>query len=127
MKKIAVVIAELGMPGGAEKVAADLALEFQRRQYEVTIIKFDRSLPGEQLHELPCRIIDIQVPERKGSLLVQLAILSQRAWRFRRIFRREQFDHIFSFLEAANLPTVLASSRAVLSMHLDPGVLTRKE
>lgn len=126
-KKIAIVIAELGMPGGAEKVAADLAIEFHRQQHEVTIIKFDRSYPGEQLHEVPCRIIDIDVPERRGGMPTQLFILLQRAHRFRHIFRHEQFDHIFSFLEAANLPTVLATRNATLSMHLDPNVLTRKE
>lgn len=126
-KKIAMVIAELGMPGGAEKVAADLAVEFHRRRHEVTIIKFDRPYPGEQLHKVPCRIIDIDVPERRGGMLTQLFILLQRTRRFRRIFRHEQFDHIFSFLEAANLPTVLATRNATLSMHLDPNVLTRKE
>ena len=33
MKKIAIVIARLGMPGGAEKVAADLAEEFHRYSF----------------------------------------------------------------------------------------------
>jgi glycosyltransferase involved in cell wall biosynthesis len=127
MKKIAIVIAELGMPGGAEKVAADLAVAFHRLQHEVTIIKFDRALPGEQLHQVPCRIVDIGVPERAGGLLTQLLVLLQRARRFRQVFKQEQFDHIFAFLEAANLPVVLASANAVLSMHLDPETLTRKE
>lgn len=127
MKKIAIVIAALGMPGGAEKVAADLAVEFHRCDYEVTVIQFTHLLPGEVPIEVPCRMLDIDIPERKGGLLVQMGIVLKRAWCFYRIFRREHFDHIFAFLEAANLPTVLASPDAVLSMHLDPDTMTRGE
>ncbi len=127
MKKIAIVIAELGMPGGAEKVAADLAVEFHRRGHTVSIVKFERPYPGEQLHTVPCRIIDVDVPERAGGLLCQLWILWQRTWRFRQVFRQEQFDHIFAFMEAANLPTVLASAKSVLSIHKGPEAVTSKE
>ena len=127
MKKIAIVIALLEMPGGAEKVAADLAVEFHRRAYDVTVIKFDRLLPGEVLLDVPCPVLDVNIPEREGNLLVQIGIMLKRAWCFRRIFRREKFDHIFAFLEAANLPAVLASSNAVLSIHLDPDTMTRSE
>lgn len=127
MKKIAIVIAVLDMPGGAEKVAADLAVEFHRRDYDVTVIKFDHLLPGEVLLEVPCRVLEVDIPERTGGFLTQAGILLKRAWCFRRIFQREKFDHIFSFMEAANLPTALVAPGAVLSVHLDPGTLTRSE
>lgn len=127
MKKIAIVIAELAAPGGAEKVAVDLAEEFRQRQYEVTVVKFARLPPGTIRHELPVRMINLDLPERPGGLLTQLAILLQRAWQFRKLFRQERFDHIFSFLEAANVPCVLACPNAVLSIHLDPGTMTRSE
>lgn len=127
MKKIAIVIAEIGMPGGAEKVATDLAAEFHRRQYEVSIIKFDRPLPGEERYPFAGRIIDVDIPERSGNTLVQLLVLLRRTLSFRRIFRREKFDYVFSFLEAANVPCALANPESVLSVHLDPGTMTRSE
>jgi glycosyltransferase involved in cell wall biosynthesis len=49
-----------------------------------------------------------------------------RAWHFWHIFNKEKFDHIFSFLEAANIPCAIASSKSVLSVHLDPNTMTRK-
>lgn len=127
MKKIAIVIAELAAPGGAEKVAADLAEEFRSRQYDVTVVKFARLPPDITRHDIPVRMINLDIPERPGGFFVQVSILLQRAWQFRRLFHREQFDHIFSFLEAANVPCALASPDSVLSVHLDPGTMTRSE
>ncbi len=127
MKKIAIVIADLRMPGGAEKVAVDLVIEFHRRGDDVTVINFDHPLPKGALYEVPCRVLDINMPGHKGGILVQIGLLLKRAWCFHRIFQRVKFDHIFSFMEAANLPTVLVAPNAVLSVHLDPGTLTRSE
>jgi glycosyltransferase involved in cell wall biosynthesis len=127
MKKIAIVIAELAAPGGAEKVAVDLAEEFRQRDYEVTIVKFARLPPGITRHDIPVRMINLDIPERPGGLFIQVSILLQRAWQFRQLFQREQFDHIFSFLEAANVPCALACADAVLSIHLDPSTMTRSE
>lgn len=127
MKKIAIVIAELAAPGGAEKVAADLAEEFRRREYEVTVVKFARLPPDITRHEVPVRMINLDIPERPGGFFIQVAILLRRAWQFRKLFRQERFDHIFSFLEAANVPCALACPHSVLSVHLDPGTMTRSE
>lgn len=127
MKKIAIVIAELAAPGGAEKVAVDLAEEFRQRQYDVTVINFARLPPDVSRHDIPVRTINLDIPEQQGGILRQVAILVRRAWRFRRLFRQEQFDHIFSFLEAANVPCALACPDSVLSVHLDPGTMTRSE
>lgn len=127
MKKIAIVIADLVAPGGAEKVAADLAEEFRQRQYEVTIVKFAR-IPAEiERYPVSARMINLDIPEQPGGFLTQVGILLRRAWRFRQVFRREKFDHIFSFLEAANVPCALACPAAVLSVHLDPSTMTRNE
>ncbi len=127
MKKIAIVIAELAAPGGAEKVAVDLAEEFRLRHYEVTVVKFAR-LPADTIrHDIPVRMINLDIPERPGGFFTQIAILLQRAWQFRKLFQREQFDHIFSFLEAANVPCALACADSVLSVHLDPSTMTRSE
>jgi len=127
MKKIAIVIADLGADGGAEKVAADLADTFSDRGYEVSIITFISSKAGMSSYKVKAKVIPLDIPERQGGFFIQLAILLYRAWCFRKVFRQERFDHIFSFLEAANVPSVLASAKAVLSVHLDPGVMTRSE
>lgn len=127
MKKIAIVIAGLAAPGGAEKVAVDLAEEFHQRSHEVTVINFARLPPDIHCHKVSAKTIHVDVPEQPGGLFVQLGVLMRRAWAFRRIFRRERFDHIFSFLEAANVPCALASPEAVLSVHLDPGTMSRGE
>lgn len=127
MKKIAIVIAELAAPGGAEKVAVDLAEEFKQRQYDVTVIKFARLPPNITRHEVSVKTINIDVPEQPGGLLKQVFILLRRAWRFRQLFRQEQYDYIFSFLEAANVPCAIASPHSILSIHLDPNTMTRHE
>lgn len=127
MKKIAIVIAELAAPGGAEKVAVDLAEEFRQRDYEVTVVKFARLPADITRHDIPVRMINLDIPERPGGLFTQIYILLQRAWQFRKLFQREQFDHIFSFLEAANVPCALACADSVLSVHLDPSTMTRSE
>lgn len=125
MKKIAIVIAELAVPGGAEKVAADLMEEFHRRHYDVTVIRFDELDPGETAHEVPVRDIHLHIPGEAGGAAKQLLIMLKRAWQFRKIFQREKFDHIFAFLEQANIPCALASPASVLSVHLDPNTMTR--
>ena len=44
MNKIAMVIGDLGTPGGAERVAYDLASEFEQRGYELTVITFEEKI-----------------------------------------------------------------------------------
>ena len=125
-KKIAIVIADMAAPGGAEKVAADLAEEFHARKHDVTVIKFEEygDIPR---FPYPGRTIHLHLPSRKGGLPRQVFTLLRRAWYFRKVFRQEKFDHIFSFLEASNVPCVLASRDVVLSMHLDPEKMTHHE
>ncbi|MBU0654471.1 MAG: glycosyltransferase family 4 protein [Gammaproteobacteria bacterium] len=125
-KKIAIVIADMAAPGGAEKVAADLAEEFHARKHDVTVIKFEEygDIPR---FPYPGKTIHLHLPSRAGGLPRQLITLFKRAWYFRKLFRKEKFDHIFSFLEASNVPCALASRDAVLSMHLDPEKMTQHE
>lgn len=124
-KKIAIVIADMGASGGAEKVAADLAEEFHARNYDVTVIKFEEY--GDIARPYPGNTIHLHLPSKEGSLVRQVITMLNRAWHFRKVFQREKFDHIFSFLEASNVPCAIASRHAVLSMHLDPNKMTRNE
>lgn len=126
MKKIAIVIGDLGMPGGAEKVAADLATEFHQRGYDVTVITFEEKNKSGYL-QTPAKHLHVSMPSREGSILSQLALLAQRVWAFRQVFQREQFTHIFSFLESANIPCALASPLTLVSVHIDPDEWTERQ
>ncbi len=126
MKKIAVVIGDLGMPGGAEKVAADLIIEFHQRGHAVSLITFEEKNKPAYL-QVPARHLHVSMPSRAGNPLLQLGLMLQRAWAFRRVFQRERFDHVFSFLESANVPCAIASREAVLSVHIDPAVWTPRQ
>lgn len=126
MKKIAIVIGDLGMPGGAEKVAADLATEFHQRGYDVTVITFEEKNKSGYL-QTPAKHLHISMPSRAGNIISQLKLLAQRVWTFRQIFQREQFTHIFSFLESANIPCALASPLTLVSVHIDPDEWTERQ
>lgn len=126
MKKIAVVIGDLGMPGGAEKVAADLATEFHQRGYDVTVITFEEKKKSGYL-QTPAKHLHISMPSHEGNVLNQLSLLAKRVWTFRQVFQREQFTHIFSFLESANIPCALASSLTLVSVHIDPDEWTERQ
>ncbi|MEZ5476109.1 MAG: glycosyltransferase [Thiolinea sp.] len=126
MKKIAVVIGDLGMPGGAEKVAADLLTEFHRRGHAVTVITFEERTKAGYL-QTPARELHVPLPSRAGNVLVQLRLLFQRARAFRALFQQEGFDHVYAFLESANLPCALASREVVLSVHIDPDEWTFRQ
>lgn len=126
MKKIAIVIGDLGMPGGAEKVAADLATEFHQRGYDVTVITFEEKNKSGYL-QTPAKHLHVSMPSREGSIFSQLALLVQRVWTFRQVFQREQFTHIFSFLESANIPCTLASPLTLVSVHIDPDEWTERQ
>ena len=126
MKKIAMVIGDLGTPGGAERVAYDLANEFEQRGYELTVITFEEKNKPAYL-PVPGRHLHISIPSRPGGVLRQFWILLKRSWYFRRVFRREQFDHIFAFLETANVPCALVNRRSVVSVHLDPDTWTKRQ
>lgn len=126
MKKIAIVIGDLGMPGGAEKVAADLATEFHQRGYDVTVITFEEKNKSGYL-QTPAKHLHVSMPSREGSIFSQLALLAQRVWTFRQVFQRAQFTHIFSFLESANIPCALASPLTLVSVHIDPDEWTERQ
>ena len=126
MKKIAIVIGDLGMPGGAEKVAADLATEFHQRGYDVTVITFEEKNKSGYL-QTPAKHLHISMPSRAGNMVSQLKLLAKRVWVFRRVFQSEQFTHIFSFLESANIPCALASPLTLVSVHIDPDEWTDRQ
>ena len=82
MKKIAIIIPELARPGGAEKVAFDLMQEFNRRNYAVTVIRFDKLDPGEIAYEVQGEDKHLNIPNRQGGIWIQIYLLLLRAWWF---------------------------------------------
>ncbi len=113
MEKIALVISSLSS-GGGERVVATLSQEFAKK-YDVTIILFDSSNID---YEYGGTILDINCPE-KPSIISKTYNLLKRAYKLKKIFRKQKFDHIFGFMESANYPSILASRDTIASLHID--------
>lgn len=120
-KRIALVMYSLNI-GGAEKVLADLSIEYAKT-YEVTLVLFDTSL---MYYPYAGKVIDINSPASQ-SKFKKAAHLFYRAWRLRQIFRENQFDHIISFMENANLPAIMANGNVVAANHCNPNMLGKWE
>lgn len=121
MKKIALIISTM-QAGGGERVVATLSQELANH-HDVTIITFDDShidyVYGGKLICLDC-------PDKHGVVGKALNLLA-RANKLRRLFRKEQFDYIFGFMESANFPSILASRKTIASLHIDPAFLSQSE
>lgn len=113
MEKIALVISSLSS-GGGERVVATLSQEFAKT-YDVTIILFDSTNID---YEYGGSILDIDCPE-KPSVVGKTYNLLKRASKLKTIFKQQQFDHIFGFMESANYPAILASRDTIASLHID--------
>ena len=113
-RKIALVMYSLNI-GGAEKVLADLSIEYAK-EYEVTLILFDTSL---MYYSYAGQIIDLQLPALEGALKKVVNML-RRAWRLHQIFKAQRFDHIISFMENANFPAIMATRNVIASNHCNP-------
>ena len=113
MEKIALVISSLSS-GGGERVVATLSLEFAKK-YDVTIILFDCANID---YEYGGRILGIDCPD-KPSFMGKTMNLLNRAYRLKKLFNQHKFDHIFSFMESANYPSILASRNTIASLHID--------
>ena len=122
MKKIAIVIADLEL-GGGQRSALNLASAL-KKNYEVTMIL----MQDDNSHfDMPTRYLSLDCP-RSENLFVKIINVFKRRRMLSAHFREEKYDYIFSFMETANYPTVLADSSAVLSVHCDPhelGILER--
>ena len=121
MKKIALVISTM-QAGGGERVVATLSQEFARH-HDVTIIIFDNSRID---YEYGGKLICIDCPDKQG-ITGKARNLLTRSRKLRQLYRKEQFDYIFGFMESANYPSILASRKTIASLHIDPAFLSRSE
>ena len=102
--KILVVVPNL-QRGGAERVVSLLTQEWARNHDVVTVL-FDGR---DSAYAVGGRVVDLA----RGPAATMVARAAQwmtRAELLRRVMRREDPDRIFSFLEIANFPAILASA-----------------
>ena len=121
MKKAAIVIADIQL-GGGQRSALNLANALSK-DHEVTLIVFHTV---DQQYEVPYRLVNIECPD-KFNIIGKAYNVLKRAFKLRRHFQAEQYDYIFGFMETANFPTAIASSKSILSVHCNPHELTSYE
>jgi len=114
MKKIAIVIADLEL-GGGQRVAINLAHALSKNHHITFVIFKDAethyTLPGELVY-LDC--------EEKDSLVGKVFNVFKRAYKLRKLIKKEQFDYVYGFMETANFPTAMVFPDAALSVHCNP-------
>lgn len=114
MKKIAIVIADLDL-GGGQRVAVNLA-NVLAKTHQVSLVIFQ----DDEIHyESPARLVHLDCPQKK-SVLGKVFNVFKRAYKLRQLIRKEQFDHVYGFMETANFPTAMVFPRAALSVHCNP-------
>ena len=121
MKKAAIVIADIQL-GGGQRAALNFASALSK-EHEVTLIVFHTV---DQQYEVPYRLVNIECPG-KHSVVGKAYNVLKRALMLRRHFAKEQYDYIYGFMETANFPTVIASPKAILSVHCNPHEYNRYE
>ncbi len=101
--KLLVVIPSM-KSGGAERVVSLLCHEWARN-HEVILALFDARAPA---YEINARVVDLRAASTLG-IMRKLINPILRTKRLARLISREQPDRIFSFMESANFPAVLAA------------------
>ncbi len=121
MQKIALIINSLSS-GGGERVVATLSQGFAK-DFDVTVIVFE----GEGIdYEFGGKLVDLKCHSKDGFLGKSYNLL-KRAFKLRQLFKENNFDHIFGFMESANYPAVLASKETIASLHIDFNFLSKTE
>lgn len=117
--KIAFILHSL-KSGGAERAVSNLSIEMQKK-HDVSVILFDSTDIG---YEHGGRLIDLGSPS-KSNPISKAANILKRAYLLRKLFKKEQYNAIFSFMEAAGFPSVIANKNSIVSVHDDPENLPR--
>lgn len=106
-KKLLLIVPRLGL-GGQEHMIANVA-QIMASDYDVTVVVFDGRDPAFQVE---CRLIDLSIPAAPGLLRkIKNALL--RAYKLRKLKRKERFDFCFSTGPTANLVNVLSRGRGM--------------
>ncbi|HIP94136.1 MAG TPA: glycosyltransferase [Leucothrix sp.] len=114
MKKIALVIADLAL-GGGQRVTINLANALSK-EYQVSIVIFQ----NDDIHyKAPGALINLDCPPQ-NSIPGKFVNVFKRAYKLRKLFKKEKFNYVYSFMETANFPTAMACPKAALSVHCNP-------
>jgi glycosyltransferase involved in cell wall biosynthesis len=122
--RLTLVIPSLG-PGGAERVLSLLATEWARRNHRVVLVTLTPC--GEDFFRVGRRVqrVGLGLASRPGGLR-WITLNAARIRELRHVISSSQPDVVVSFLDAANLLTLLASigSRVpvIISQRTDPHV-----
>ena len=116
MKKITFITASLAK-GGASKVVSQLSYEYVSRGYQVTTIVFSQQI------EYGCGgdIVILGIPASK-NFFVKCFHLLFRVIKLRRLLRERSGGRTLSFMESANIPTILTGYPVVISIHTNPRI-----
>lgn len=110
--KIAFVIYSLAQ-GGAERTVVRLAT-YLSKEHDISIIVFSE----ENDYNYKGKLININVPSKSGYLKVLNVFY--RTYKLRKLFKKEKYDKVISFMESANYPSVLTRYDVNISIRLDP-------
>ena len=102
--RVVVVLGSLAR-GGAERVVSVLSREWAKK-HDVVVVLFSSN---NQAYSLGGRVIDIRLPPVRYRLL-KLVRMAARCVRLIGVLSQERPSLILSFMESANLPTVLAAT-----------------
>lgn len=119
MKKIAFVIHSM-KSGGAERAISNLSLAM-KDEHDVSLVLFD----AENIaYPYGGKLIDLNILS-KDTAIGKLIVIIKRARRLRRLYKEQNFDGIFTFMEGAGFPSVLASKETIVSIHDNPESLNK--
>lgn len=112
--KIAFILHSL-KSGGAERAVSNLSLEMQK-DHDVSVVLFDSTDVG---YEYGGRLVDLKSPSKVNSIKKVINII-KRVFLLKKLFKKEKYDAIFTFMEAAGFPSVLANKNTIVSVHDNP-------
>lgn len=113
--KIALIIPAF-VSGGAERTVSNLSLLMQEK-HEVFVVLFDVNNRG---YPHGGTLVDLRTPASQYGLLGKIITLLRRAYRLKKLFKKEKFDGVFALMEAAGAPAVLADRNTIVSVRDTP-------
>ncbi|MEE9326528.1 MAG: glycosyltransferase family 4 protein [Cocleimonas sp.] len=118
--KIAFVIAHL-KSGGSERAVSNMSLAMEKEGHDVSVILLDARDIG---YPYGGKIIDVN-SHHASSALGQVINLLKRAYTFKKVYKEQNFDGVFTFMESVGFPSVMASKDVIVSVHENPDKMSK--
>ncbi len=106
--------------GGAERAISNLSLAMQA-DHNVSLVVFDATNMG---YPHGGKLIDLNI-HSKNNIIGKILIVFKRARRLRKLYKEQNFDAVFTFMEGAGFPSVLATKETIVSIHDNPKSLNK--